>query len=209
MSEDERNLPLFPLNTVLFPGMVLPLHIFEERYRLMIRACLDTDRTFGVCLIRAGQEVGEPAEPFEVGTIARIAEVERLPDGRMNLLTVGITRFRLLRVLEQTPFLVGRIEPLPTVVESVESSLAASVADRFRAYVGDLGGEGAGERLRLPDDPEALSFQVAATLGVAPRQRQRLLETRSTTERLRREEDILKLLATATTGTNAGPFSLN
>jgi uncharacterized protein len=209
VSEDERNLPLFPLNTVLFPGMVLPLHIFEERYRLMIRACLDTDRTFGVCLIRTGQEVGGPAEPFEIGTIARIAEAERLPDGRMNLLTVGITRFRLLRVVEQTPFLVGRVEPLPAVVEAVEGGLAASVADRFRAYVGELGGEGAGERLRLPDDPEALSFQVAATLGVAPRQRQRLLEARSTTERLRREEDILKLLATAPSGANAGQFSLN
>src|SRR5215216_2373888 len=84
-----RELPLFPLNTVLFPSLPLPLHIFEERYKLMIGTCAVTDNLFGVCLIKEGVEVGGPAEPFEIGTVARIAEIERMPDGRMNLMTFG------------------------------------------------------------------------------------------------------------------------
>src|SRR4051812_43493059 len=91
-----EELPLFPLNTVLFPGMPLPLHIFESRYREMITVCSRDERPFGVVLIREGQEVGEPAEPFTVGTMARIVGVDRLPDGRMNIVTVGTQRFRLL-----------------------------------------------------------------------------------------------------------------
>ena len=210
MSEDERSLPLFPLNTVLFPGMPLPLHIFEERYKLMIGTCLVTDRLFGVSLIRSGQEVGEPAEPFEVGTIARILDVERLPDGRMNLVALGVRRYRLLRVLEQKPFIVGQVRSLPDADEAVEPELAAAVAERFRDYVRELLGPNAtADRLTLADDPTALSFQVAASVKIGARERQALLELDSTTERLRRERDLLRLLSGAPAGKNAGPFSLN
>src|SRR5438445_505939 len=83
---------LFPLQVVLFPGMVLPLRVFEERYKQMIGRCLETNEGFGVVLIREGQEVGEPATPFDVGTLAEIASVERLPGGMMNLVTVGTRR---------------------------------------------------------------------------------------------------------------------
>jgi uncharacterized protein len=217
VSEDERRLPLFPLNTVLFPGMPLPLHIFEERYKLMIGTCLVTDRSFGVALIRSGQEVGEPAEPFEVGTVARIVDVERLPDGRMNLMAVGVQRYRLLRLLEQRPFLVGLVQPMPASAELVDADLAAEVAERFGAYVRDLhGAEVAGGLAELSREPETLSFQVASLLPIAARARQDLLELDSTAERLRRlrgllrrEHDTLRLLGRATPGKNAGPFSLN
>src|SRR5438046_1437349 len=88
-------LPLFPLNTVLFPGMPLRLHIFEERYRLMIGECVERKQPFGVVLIKAGREVGEPAEPRGVGTTALIAAMSRMDDGRMNLVAVGQERFRI------------------------------------------------------------------------------------------------------------------
>src|SRR5688500_12618252 len=96
MSDEQRMLPLFPLGVVLFPGMALPLHVFEERYRLMMGACLEGDQSFGVTLIKEGQEVGDPAIPFDVGTMARIAKLQRLPDGRMNLIAVGVQRFRII-----------------------------------------------------------------------------------------------------------------
>ena len=89
-------LPLFPLNSVLFPGATLPLHIFEERYKLMIGRCLQSGSPFGVLLIRSGNEVGEATEPFEVGTTARIVRVQHLDEGRMNLVCLGEQRFRLL-----------------------------------------------------------------------------------------------------------------
>src|ERR671932_1191815 len=109
----ERELPLFPLRVVLFPGMRLPLHIFEERYKLMIGTCMVTDQTFGVALIRSGREVGGPAETYPTGTTARIIQMERLPEGRMNLVAVGVDRFRLLHRLEGEPYVRGLVQLLP------------------------------------------------------------------------------------------------
>src|SRR5579864_9042638 len=92
----QRVLPLFPLEqVVLFPGMSLPLRIFEERYKVMIGACQVTDQLFGVVLIKTGSEVGEPAEPERIGCTARMMRVDRLPDGRMHILTIGEQRFEL------------------------------------------------------------------------------------------------------------------
>ena len=103
-------LPLFPLNLVLFPGMPLPLHIFEERYKKMIGDCLDSRSPFGVVLIREGQEVGGGAIPFRMGTSARILQVERMEDGRMNLITQGERRFQVVEMTQQMPHLVGQVE---------------------------------------------------------------------------------------------------
>ncbi len=89
------SIPLFPLNTVLFPGQVLPLHIFEERYRRMIGQCIEKSWPFGVTLIQEGEEVGGLAKPFKVGTTARVTQVERLDDGRLNIISVGEMRFRI------------------------------------------------------------------------------------------------------------------
>jgi len=214
---EERELPLFPLNSVLFPALPLPLHIFEERYKLMIGTCVVTDKEFGVCLIKEGVEVGGPAEPFEIGTIARIAEVERLPDGRMNLMTFGTTRFRLLEIQKREPYLVGRVELLPPTDEPLDDGLVADVADRLLSYLGTVR-----QVRRLPArddllaDVDRLTFLVAATLNLPPAQRQELLEVDSTLERLRQVRVLLqhelqnaRIFGQAVNGPMAGPFSLN
>lgn len=218
MAEDERSLPLFPLNSVLFPGMPLPLRIFEERYKLMIGTCLVTDRTFGVSLIKEGNEVGGPALPFEIGTTARIVEVERLPDGQMNLVAVGVCRYRLLRIVEQEPYLVGRVAQLVTPNESVDPELTKNVAERFQTFARAVrsGKSDAVGDLDLSNDPELLSFQIAAALASGARLRQELLELDSPTKRLRRlqaiirrEHDTFRLLARTPQGKSIRSFSLN
>src|SRR5829696_6475181 len=105
--------PVFPLNTVLFPGMPLPLHIFEPRYREMIGACTRDEKPFGVLLIQEGPEVGPGAVPFKVGTLARIVDVNQFPDGRLNIVTVGTHRFRLLNLsADKQSYFVGDVEPI-------------------------------------------------------------------------------------------------
>src|SRR5687768_9701668 len=122
-------LPLFPLHTVLFPGHPLPLHIFEPRYRLMIGRCLEQSAPFGVVLIRAGLEVGAPAEPYAVGTRAEIVRHERLDDGRLNLLCVGRERFRVRELIPGEPYLLGLVEELADApIEPDAADLAAELS---------------------------------------------------------------------------------
>ena len=217
MSDDLRELPLFPLNTVLFPSLPLPLHIFEERYKLMIGSCVVTDNLFGVCLIRGGVEGGGPAEPFEIGTVARISEVERMPDGRMNLMTFGTSRFRLVEVIQREPYLIGRVVVMEPSGEPPPDELVSDVADRLLHYLRDVRGAG-----RLPDrgelvtDVDRLSYLAAATLGLPTRERQSFLETDSAVERLqqarnllRREIENARLFGRAIDGPSIGPFSRN
>src|SRR5262245_66168313 len=106
-------LPLFPLNTVLFPGMPLRLHIFEERYKLMIGRCYAEGEPFGVTLIKRGQEVGGRAEPFQIGCKAVITEVEPLEGGRMNIVAVGSERFQIHSLKHNQPYLIGMVDSLP------------------------------------------------------------------------------------------------
>src|SRR5579859_1918313 len=137
-SESERVLPLFPLEqVVLFPGMSLPLHIFEDRYKVMIGACHVTDQLFGVLLIRSGSEVGAPAQPERVGCIARMLRVDRLPDGRMTILTIGEQRFRLQGPARLMPegYLVGDVRMLADrVSEPVAAELVSTIAQEFSTY---------------------------------------------------------------------------
>ena len=106
--EGLTTLPLFPLNLVLFPGMDLPLHIFEERYKNMIQECLHNDSPFGVVLIKEGLEVGEPAEPERIGTSTRILRSEVLDQGRLNIMTKGDRRFEIEEITQRVPHVVGR-----------------------------------------------------------------------------------------------------
>jgi Lon protease-like protein len=103
---------MFPLGSVLFPYAVLPLHVFEPRYRVMTRHCLDTDREFGVVLIERGSEVGGGDVRFDLGTIARIVHVAELDDGRFALATVGLRRIRVLRWLADDPYPQAEVEPI-------------------------------------------------------------------------------------------------
>jgi uncharacterized protein len=96
-------LPLFSLNVVLFPHMPLPLHIFEPRYRQMLADCLEEGHSFGVVAIREGSETGA-STPYDVGTLAKIVRIDRLDDGRMNLLVMGASRFEIMRTSEDRPY---------------------------------------------------------------------------------------------------------
>jgi uncharacterized protein len=188
-----RRIPLFPLNTVLFPGMTLPLHIFEPRYQEMIRRCLGADRTFGVCLIRSGTEVGGPAQPYSIGTTCEIVAVDALDEGRMNLVAVGKDRFRVTRLCTDEAFLEGEVELLPLEEAGDLGELPALVQEATRAYLtGMLGAEEQAEKLGLPDDPAVLSNLVGAVLQVPLAVRQELLETQVIAERLRRQLELLR-----------------
>jgi Lon protease-like protein len=206
----ERELPLFPLNLVLFPGMRLPLHVFEDRYKLMIGSCMVTDQTFGVALIQSGDEVGGPATVFPVGTTARIVTVDRLPEGRMNLMTVGVERFRLLEHLEGQPYARGRVQILHESAAPVAAGLVERASSLFRRL---LRARGLTEPqlldLRLPAEPGELSYVIASTLRRPHREQQRLLEEHSAEQRLRRELAILENELGGPPEVSARDFSLN
>jgi Lon protease-like protein len=177
-------LSLFPLNTVLFPGQVLPLHIFEDRYRLMIRRCLAEDVPFGVVLIRSGQEVGTEAEPHIVGTMARIIESTHLPNGTMNIITVGVERFRILRLIHDQPYLRGEVESLPMAdVENTRAvtELAELVRSKVQRYI-ELIAEAAGLHIQIEQMPDAahqLGYLAAITMQIDNREKQELLTSKS------------------------------
>lgn len=140
-------LPLFPLHTVLAPGIALPLHVFEERYRVMVRRCLDASAPFGVVLIREGSEVaprsgdGADLAIAGVGTFAEIREASKYADGRWDLLVVGTGRFTVLEVDPITePYLVADVEPLPDEVGDPDAAarLVERVGARFIEYLREL-----------------------------------------------------------------------
>ena len=112
MSEKLEELPLFPLETVLFPYAALQLHVFEERYRDMVRDCMSSDKPFGIVLIRSGDMTGGSAEPYMVGTAVRIVQVYTYEDGRLDIQVQGERRFRIRKIDESKPYLVGWVEPV-------------------------------------------------------------------------------------------------
>jgi ATP-dependent Lon protease len=182
-------IPLFPLqNLVLFPNIVVPLHIFEDRYKLMINSCIDTDTAFGLVLLRAGAEEENDETIHRVGVTAKVIEVERLDDGRMNILCEGETRFRIFRFTQQTPYWKGSVSFLEdTEVYRDIESLYEQVSELYRK-VGELGGKVSGaerSELVLPESPIDLSFMVSYVLDIDYEEKQKLLEMTSTTERLR------------------------
>ena len=127
------DLPIFPLNTVLFPGMPLKLHIFEERYKLMINRCYQNGQPFGVALIKSGQAVGGRAEPFLVGCTAVITEMEPLPGGRMNIVAVGHERFVAHSFKYDQPYLVAEVETL--ALSNAESVTLNTTSRSLRPWV--------------------------------------------------------------------------
>lgn len=177
-------LPLFPLHVVLFPGRPLPLHIFEDRYRVMLSDCLDSDRLFGVVAIRSGQEASGCAETFDVGTVARIENVKELTDGRCDIVTRGAQRFRIREFLNGTPYAAARVELLedPPVAD-LDRRRAQRVRRLLIPYLSCLGAPD--ELLQcVPCEPEPLAYLAAAALQVDLPRQQQLLELGSTGERL-------------------------
>jgi Lon protease-like protein len=189
-------LPLFPLRTVLFPGQTLPLHIFEPRYRQMIADCMQTDRTFAVALIKEGVEVGGPATPSKVGTTATIQDIERLPDGRMNIITLGRERFRLHDYSTKSkPYMVGRVAPWPwSDAEPPEDKLGHAVRDRLERYVRLLS-KASDTNIDLnpiSQQPTNLAVTAAVILQVSPERKQALLAIPSLGELLRQLDHLLR-----------------
>lgn len=205
-------LPLFPLRTVLFPGRPLPLHIFEPRYRQLLVDCLEGDRRFGVVAIRNGHEVGGEAEVFDVGTVAEIEDVRRFEDGRAEIATRGIERFRILALLGDDPYPRARVAPC---VDQPVNGAAREPAGLLRHLLHPyLAGLGAPEELltRLPERPEELAWLAASTVQVDLVEQQRLLELDSVPARLtetmrilRRESGIMRHLGTVGSLQPPGP----
>jgi Lon protease-like protein len=185
-------LPLFPLNTVLFPGMPLHLHIFEERYKKMVRLCLDRGVPFGVALIKQGAEAfGPPAETHPVGCTARILEVEPLAEGRMNLVAVGQERFRtLLTDRKRAPYLTGIVEALPLVDgdEAALENAGQRLKPWLKRYLEMLAASG-GIQMQaadMPDEPHTLAYLAAISLQVPNAEKQEFLAIEETSELLGR-----------------------
>ncbi|MEV0426723.1 LON peptidase substrate-binding domain-containing protein [Micromonospora sp. NPDC050495] len=202
-------LPVFPLGTVLFPGLVLPLHIFEERYRALVRHLVGlpegATREFGVVAIRAGWEVapaGSPGRPaldgevtlHEVGCTAELRQVTELADGGFDIVTVGRRRFRIADVdSDAAPYLTAAVEWLPEPAGPDEGAglLAARVISVFRQYLGLVRPDPQEISEQLPEDPTVLSHLVAATAALTVDDRQRLLAIDDTAARLRAELRLL------------------
>lgn len=190
-----RDVALFPLDTVLFPQMVLPLHIFEPRYRQMISECVRDNTPFGVVLIEEGSQVGEPAKPYLVGTLAKITEVIKLDDGRMYVTTVGTERFRLLNYRNIKPYMTGDLQTWPETGQSASFQLIREVQADFKSYL-DVLSELAHKRiegLEMPNDAAGLSYIIPNwLLQIELDEKQRLLEMSDCTDRLLEESKLLR-----------------
>ncbi len=188
-------LPLFPLNTVLFPGQMLPLHIFEPRYRTMINQCIERETPFGVVLIQEGREVGADAVPHRVGTSARITDTERLEDGRMHIVIAGEARFRILQLYHDLPYLTGDVVAWPWVEDqSLAASPAMQVRQRLERYLAILA-RSVGDLMEvdnIPTQPIALGCLVAIALQVAMHEKQDLLNSPTVASLLDKEIDLLQ-----------------
>ncbi len=213
-------LPLFPLNTVLFPGMPLQLHIFEERYKLMIRRCYDAGQPFGVTLIKTGQEVGGSADPFPTGCTALITELEPLPGGRMNILAVGQERFMIQSLKNDQPYLVGVVETRPLTNQSTEqlersgNTLRVWV-QKYLQILSDAS-ETPFDTTQLPGDPLRLAYLASFLLNIPSEQKQNLLDINQADELMtnlrsiyRREVTLLDAMVKPQQPDDIGPFSSN
>ncbi|MBM3946714.1 MAG: hypothetical protein FJ315_04865, partial [SAR202 cluster bacterium] len=135
MPDSDLVIPLFPIRAVLFPGVAIPMNVFEQRYRTMMEEVLAGDRTFGIVLIKTGLEVGGPATPMDVGTIASVEDLQRRQDGRMSFNALGRQRFRILELIHDRPYLRGRIKLLPVDEPPADATLVDHVRVSFFVYL--------------------------------------------------------------------------
>jgi hypothetical protein len=174
-----QQLPLFPLNTVLFPGAPLTLHIFEERYREMVATCLEESAPFGVVLIRQGSEIGAPAIHHDVGTIAQINASVRLDDGRYLIATAGQQRFRTQHTLQWTPYIQASVLLLPEEDDQEIAARAHHLQHIYDIYWnGVAAATGVQSKVeKLPQTGVAMTYYLAHRLQVTNERKQHWLET--------------------------------
>ncbi len=207
-------IPLFPLHHVLFPLIPLPLHIFEERYKIMIQECMLKGEPFGVVLIEEGFDTGKPARPYSIGCTARIVAAKNLEEGRMEIIAYGEERFRLLEYREvelpmrpigkdnptaymsPEPYLVGFAEKIEDRVEEAGNLNVQSAEARelFLRYLNSLTNytDQPLPQTELPDDAQSLSFYIGAIMKLPLEVKQQLLSVTSTQERLEMEARLLR-----------------
>lgn len=192
---DMYEIPIFPLNTVLFPGMPLHLHIFEERYKVMMQYVLAGDRRLGIVLIKNGLEAFGPlALPHKIGCTARVTHVDHLKDGRMNLTAIGENRFQILTLSQDRPYLYGSVEnipldqPISLEVERKIILLRASLKAYLKliSEVNNSSESGPDQieflQLDLPEDANSLLFMACAILQIPAAEKQPILELLSSIE---------------------------
>jgi Lon protease-like protein len=179
-----ETVPIFPLGTVLFPGAMLPLRIFEVRYMDMAKACLKDGSPFGVCLIREGEEVGAPAVPEPVGCLARIADCDVEELGILKVRAEGLERFRIVsREVNRHGLIVGEVERLGSEPEVSEADGLAESAEFLRKVIRGIGAERFNEPFRF-EDATWVSFRLAEILPLRADVKQKLLELTDATLRL-------------------------
>ena len=183
----DRTIPMFPLSLVLFPGQILPLHIFEDRYRTMVEEIIDKDREFGVVLIERGSEIGGGDTRKSVGTLAEIIDSEKSNDGRWLLITKGTKRIETSRWLEDSPYPRAEVSFLDE-----EEFLSGDTGDwrkivthmrRVLAILSELGDDVAPISINISEDPHVGSFQMSSILPITPFDSQKLLEVDSVSKR--------------------------
>jgi Lon protease-like protein len=188
-------MPMFPLGTALLPGAVLPLHVFEPRYRQMVRDILADDvdpPEFGVVMIERGHEVGGGDTRTRVGTTARVVDIRALPDGRYALVAVGGERLRVNAWLPDDPYPLADVDAWPDDdLDSIDTADATRAIDGLHARVRELNDEvrALGEMTPPPDteiatDPHLALYHLGALAPLGPADRQRMLETATLGERL-------------------------
>ncbi len=215
---ERMEIPLFPLNTVLFPGWPMPLHIFEPRYLEMVRYCTEESSPFGILLIKQGQAEGDAAViPHDIGCLAAITQTERLEDGRLLIMAVGQERFRVNALKRDKLYLVGEIEQLPYLPEKTAPLQAAAnklhpLVLSYLTTLTSLADNIEFDPSQVPTEPEALSHMAASLLQVSLETKQSLLEAKKVSNALNfltrqycREIDILKQFPQE----KMGNFSIN
>jgi len=195
-----ETIPIFPLNTVLFPGALMPLRIFEPRYRQMLERCMAGNRRFGIALIKSGNEVGAFATPYELGTVARIERVDEESQGSIPIIVRGVERFRTISLDHSLPYLVADVTLLEEVVDETADSAASHAleeVDRYIRLLLTVRGEWH-PKPELPSDPlELLNFAGNVLLGLSVEMRQRILETEPVSNRLKLASEALSEAARA------------
>lgn len=184
-----REVPLFPLGAVLFPGGLLPLKVFEQRYVDMTKACLRDSTPFGVCLIREGQEIGQPATPQSTGCLATIEQWDVPHPNLFALLARGGERFRILdTTVNSSGLIIGKIEMLPEATTNAEMDEACE--EVLRLAIKRAGADSVPGPIQL-DNPVWVSYRLAEILPITPQEKQALLEMTDTSARLEKLRELL------------------
>ena len=214
-------LPLFPLNTILFPGMPINLHIFEERYKKMMNLCIANEKPFGIVLIKSGQEAGSTAQPYSVGCAAYIDQVQPLRDGRMNMSATGKERFKIHELKHDQPYLVGMVENLEfdktmSKDDTIKGWYLKKLVKNYVNVLSTVGNLDVSLE-NLSDNPIELAYLTATLLQAPFKHKQSFLEINGAAELVhtiydacRREISILRnMLDPAVSPNQDGPFSMN